>query len=734
MAWGQDVVVPIAGVRPHVVVSLTNEHDAVGFNFFASSTDYNDTTNPRKSTPISVLPVNGGPHYEVFTYDTGSPFHILSHQATTAFGIPQSGRAGTHDSLVTGVDGTERKTLISDPLGVYATGFDSITAGSPLQVDTNRLRGQYNVSVLNGVLAGTSLEDLPNTLGTPLSSQYTTVIKNSAAQLVEINGELRRSPGVDLFEFGSLSPPSRRMALHFEGLDDRAFPPAAFFPSADGLLSGDNPTEATNSGWFFVNSTLENEGLRTNLLEMQLDTGAQASVISEHTAALLGFDLQQNVPDFWVRIQGVTGVTENAPGFMVDKFVMPGTDGGLVLTDVPFIVHDITDPRDGSTLPGLLGMNVFADRDLIIHPEPGQAYLGVTDSVVDQNVWAATRSPAAWSNPANWQLPESPTIDHHAHLTNHSEAPLAVMLTNNTTVRSLTTEGNDDYAAGTTTLILNEGVTLTLYGSAIIETASRIHLDNARVDALAIELRGGEISGSGTISGETLGQGRLRPGGTDEVGILRFADSLVQLPQGTVDIELRDSRAFDQVIVDGAITLDGALAISTTSDATPPARGTGRRYQIMEADGGVFDAFTQYTFQGEPIGEDCDLDGSTGCQQLSLTEFRHHVGDGQFIQIDYSPRGVAIIESRALQGDTDGDGSVGFDDFVRVAGAFGGQGDWQSGDFTGDGAVTFADFITLSQNYSDNPPAITVPEATSVGGILVGLAMVAGLIRRPRRR
>ena len=60
------------------------------------------------------------------------------------------------------------------------------------------------------------------------------------------------------------------------------------------------------------------------------------------------------------------------------------------MTDVPLIVFNITDPRDAlNTLPGLIGMNVFADRDLIINPEPGNSYLGLSDPILPEFTWVS---------------------------------------------------------------------------------------------------------------------------------------------------------------------------------------------------------------------------------------------------------------------------------------------------------------------------------------------------------
>lgn len=99
-----------------------------------------------------------------------------------------------------------------------------------------------------------------------------------------------------------------------------------------------------------------------------------------------------------------------------------------------------------------------------------------------------------------------------------------------------------------------------------------------------------------------------------------------------------------------------------------------------------------------------------------------------------------------LNGDADFSFDVGFDDLLRLAGAYGQSNTkWTSGDFDGNQATNFDDLLILAQNYGGttvNPAAFSadfaadwslaqslVPEPTSVVG-LFGLALAA----LPRRR
>lgn len=83
-----------------------------------------------------------------------------------------------------------------------------------------------------------------------------------------------------------------------------------------------------------------------------------------------------------------------------------------------------------------------------------------------------------------------------------------------------------------------------------------------------------------------------------------------------------------------------------------------------------------------------------------------------------------------LVGDLDGDGTVGFADFLILSANFGMPGTTEQGDIDGDGTVGFADFLTLSANFGESVGASAVPEPT---GLMLGLSSLVGLTLRRRR-
>lgn len=719
-----DFIIPIQASSPHVFMALTDEKDRDEGVF---------TSEPRAPSQGNFLPFDRPTNYEVAVYDTGSPATIMGRTEFENYDIAGAKLSGTEVTPVGGV-GETVNAINSDPLGVYVTGFDSLLTNprtGEQTIDKSRLSG----SITNSVLYADFGVELPNLIGTNTSTFYTSVMTYGDPRILEYEGEIYRSPNVTLHELGTLPRPDRRIGLT---LEPGAFGAPAFLINLGGIGIGgnndlrDNPSAPTVAGSFFVGADITNNGVSRSTSAI-LDTGAQGSIVSEQLAAELGFDVINDDPDFVVRIAGVTGQSEEVPGFYADEFFLPGTDGGLKLTNVPLIVFNLTDPRDGAnTLPALIGMNVFATRDVTLNPEAGNAYLGVSDPAQIRHNWSSSTATAAWTAAENWEQPGVPAIDWYADVTNTSGSPQVVTINEDSTVSMLVTSGNPDMPNGTMSINIESGRKLQLFGSAIVQEGSTIHLENSELDPLAVELRGGTLSGSGTVGGEVLSQGTLLPGGVGEVGTLAFSGSVDQLTKGKLVVELgdnsnRENLQFDRLEVGGNFGINGALEILTL-DAYQPAAGDRDVFLLVAAEGDALGEFDSYLFNGVELESEFLVSSDRRA-------IRDHVGSGQFVTISYPNEGVELVNYTALTGDTDGDGSVTFDDFLVLALNYGQEADWVGGDFDDNLVVDFPDFLALSANFGAEAASArlisAVPEPSA--WCLSALGYVAGLAMRRRR-
>jgi len=93
-----------------------------------------------------------------------------------------------------------------------------------------------------------------------------------------------------------------------------------------------------------------------------------------------------------------------------------------------------------------------------------------------------------------------------------------------------------------------------------------------------------------------------------------------------------------------------------------------------------------------------------------------------------------VAASRAIAGDLDGDGAVGFSDFLVLSDSFGENvSSYESGDIDCNGNVAFSDFLVLSNNFGQTAgAAASVPEPTT--NFLAALAVLLILPLRKRQR
>jgi autotransporter-associated beta strand protein len=441
---------PINGFIPQVVMGLTNE---------AGSSQDNGVEGfgVASSTPGgSALPVSGtSPAYVVATLDSGSSGDIVSYDASQAFDFPGAGLidGGNQTTTIAGANGSEDVT-ITNALGVYATDFSHASVnGGALNVATSSLQGQYNVPIL----VGNQGDGLPNIMGSPILSQYRATIQNSVPQHLTVNGVVSQTPKVTLGAFSSTIPTGySKLTLVTSDTGAPNYPYYLnynFTGAKDPESPGVWEALLTNGGVGIA----RNGSSATNQTFL-LDTGAQVCVISNDTAASVGiFNASPANADFTEQVQGVGGITD-VPGYYLNTLTLL-TQGGLMTWNrVPVLVLDVTDPRSpGQVLPGILGTNLFSDRDLILNTNAdpsatGQIYLAIGP----QMQWNHSTG-GNWSNASNWAVVLPNGQDMQANFYGAVSAPATINVDIPVTVGRITFDNSNSYTlGGTNTITLND--------------------------------------------------------------------------------------------------------------------------------------------------------------------------------------------------------------------------------------------------------------------------------------
>jgi autotransporter-associated beta strand protein len=131
---------------------------------------------------------------------------------------------------------------------------------------------------------------------------------------------------------------------------------------------------------------------------------------------------------------------------------------------------------------------------------------------------------------------------------------------------TLTLSNNNTYTGGTTistgTLLVNNAIgSGTGTGPVTVNAA-------------------GTLGGNGTVLGNVTNSGIASPG--TSVGALHLGGTYTQTATGRLDIELASLASYDRLILSGAATLSGTLAVSLTSGFMPQA---GNTFEIVTATG-----------------------------------------------------------------------------------------------------------------------------------------------------
>jgi hypothetical protein len=601
--------VPLGGFIPFVGIGLTDQFkdgDSLDATFFIA-----DQETSMVGTPLTG---NVSPFHDLALLDTGAATHILTPQASgiNGFNIDGNDFDGTNTQIIGGATG-QQVLDINDPLAIFAAGLgDRASAGSGLVMNSAAFRGQSSVATLSARAGWT----LPNILGLPMAAQHSITIKNSEPQIFTLGGRTVRTPQV---EFGDIGEGGggilRRAPLKLR--PGASFIAGPLYIQNIDIFGGEpfheNPLSPTviENGGLFVDVDMANGSRSFQDKEFLFDTGADMTVVSEITAARLGFDPVLDTPDFILEVEGSGGVSAGIPGFYIDELNIDTVGGTFTLQNVPIAVLDVTNPNDpGNVIDGIIGMHLFTGRDLVIdaNPSAGQGGTGpslyISNPVTETHVWTSTIGQTQFQTPGNWSASGTPDVMWVAELRNTAIPQQFVVLTGDSTVNQLVVAGS---ASTNVELQLGGTQTITTFGETRIEQGGTISLldANTKLDAQFINMEDGVLRGNGTVfvgTGPVNGAvrnlgGRVEPG--NGIGRLNITGDFSNLDEGTLAIQLGGTTSvtqYDVLAMTRFAFLDGSLEVTLANGFVP---SVGNMFTfITTAANGVFGEFENLQLPG----------------------------------------------------------------------------------------------------------------------------------------
>ncbi len=714
----QDI--PIGGFTPWAIFGLTDEFktdDAPSTWFIA---DAQNQPQPGASWFEFDDGVNSDIAFGVGLVDSGAQASVLRYDAWQRAGLVGSGFDGANTAEIGGVSGIELGQ-VQNPLGIYFQGFGAATGASPyLQADTSQMVGQTSVSVIRG---GPN-SGLPNVLGLPMFEPYTIAIRNSQPVIQAVGGTTYRTPTVQFLgaNQGAAQGISRSLTVSFEVNSTVGTPEPFYIYDLFGALEGnplhENPLSPTAiAGAIFNNAVdVSDNGLTRTDRRFFVDTGAQVTVIDQTLLSQTGNNI--NNPDFTVPIIGGGGTLTQVPGFILDSLTIYPNDGPMVLTNIPVVVLDqIPNPTQEGTAPsGILGMNVFWDRDIVIDMTQINTFtrvnkIFISDPVTDAREWGTAAASASWHASTSWDADGTPGIMWLATVKPTGAADQQAIVNADSQVFKAYIGG---HGGATMTVAVQGGATLTTFNDLDVGSGGVLRLEGGTASAANLNLYGGTLAGDGTVAASLENYGIVTPGAS--AGILQIAGTYGQRGSGSLVIELggtdnSTTPQFDQVLVDDFAVLGGGLSLSLINGYSATL---GDQFDILIADGGVSGTFD--TLVGITIDPDTAL------------------------AVTYQPDRIRVTV--ATVGDLTLDGVVNEFDLARMAANWlSDDATWADGDVNGDGVVDMADLYGLAGQWHSGPLSTEAVAALADAfipepGTLAVLAGLGGLMAayRPRRR
>jgi len=353
---------PIDGFVPWIAVSLTD----------ARSDDMDWDAHACPYLVGNYLTTYPQLDFAIGLYDTGAGANIMGNTHADRAGAFDAELEGPYTTTLAGATGSVEAN-VSHPLGVFIDGIDAI---DPYPYDPNGILdmssmvGEWNTSILLGLVPAYGAPDLPTAIGSPMAVYYAAHFQVDQQVTVTHNGQDFTSPHISFYPWDDPCIPtySNRVSIELRppGSTVSYFPiidleTLLFVPLYPSLIMGD----LMQSLFFFPEVDLV-DGNNTAIAQdkFMFDTGAQVTVLGTTVASRLNLYSQE--PDFEVEIIDVTGAITVVDGFYLDSIQIPAIGEWLSFTNVPVVILNVPSP-EGDFLNGIIGMNLFAEYNFVLN-------------------------------------------------------------------------------------------------------------------------------------------------------------------------------------------------------------------------------------------------------------------------------------------------------------------------------------------------------------------------------
>ncbi len=385
----------LAGFSPLIAIATSSKHspDDIDYEHDLESSYNCNAYGPPFGGVCGSLNPPADRNFVVGILDSGSVADLAAGTGAQTLGLVGQNLT-INVQPIGGVGGTV-EARVTQPVGIYAAGLSAVDAGGTLNM--NALVGHSNVAGLAAPPINCGGTELVRAfVGTPFLAFYTSVIRVDTRRTVTVAGRTYSSPDVQIqsplhsipeyshafsMELGSGGLPVQTASYYPDTELDPEDPGYLITPAVPTALSL-LPLIPPTGGLFFRDVlAVRGEPGPTNLpitMHLMVDTGSEASIISEAMAADLNLPL---TPDFTIDACGVGGIIEDIPGYYIDFVQINAFGGALKFSRAPFVVLDLPVTQLG-TLDGVLGMNFFWNRNVIFEPSLIQSsFFHVSDPI-----------------------------------------------------------------------------------------------------------------------------------------------------------------------------------------------------------------------------------------------------------------------------------------------------------------------------------------------------------------